>query len=677
MELLPKIVDMLKSGETNKIIELKQNYYSQNVILIINYFPDTNLCSIFERNNTSEFDTLQSTLTKFIAIVDKETFDIIYANPQLLEYDRTKIKNATPEDIKKMKKFIDNINKTISNIIFDKLSLLEEEILNKIDVSKYEKDAINLYTQRNILQNPFNNLTFDITPTIINQFLNNKEEFKESAINFISETMFSMFETYVAQKAAIEKYKKSLTSDPLSKRKKALCDIIDDDAYKSINIHFKLPNGMVVNNKVNKQLASNKNAKFTIMNSNHISNIPIVAIQKITWGKKQVLFDEKDYPVKISDEEYKFSFAAAGDIKSLSDEDYKNKSLMKKIIINNAHNFKYLDETLKTDKDFLIDIISECRKGNLITDIYNNLDISLKTDEDFMYKFLEKGEGIKLNDRFISVFTNTTLTKPYSDEFYKNVILKLGISNNNLIDKIPSEIWNDKNIVEFVANEKNNALLLPFISSENNFKKIFSDETVCANIDKINDKLMKNKLFLMEYLKKDNPIYILNYSDKILLEYKYDEDIMDLIVKNMRSVAAIRRYCDEMFYKYDSDKLFNLISKNVMFFCMLSPNDKKTFLDGELFDEKEIDISFDNNNEIKIKAPNSYYEVPTSGYVVFKDDIRNIIVEMAHPNNIISNKIKEMLEKVYPFAKGSDIREVKEKIIEEKIRKEKENDISL
>lgn len=671
MKLAPEIIEMIENNETEKVFHTN----AQDKRVIIKFFENSDLFSIYEKDEIDEYDTLNVTTTKFIALANKKDFNIIYCLPSFVKYGNSlRIKEFTEIDEKEINKLTQDIRIKIGDIILEKLSALETEVLEKIDLSKYEKTIEQMYKHKGKMKNPFHNHNYTLTPSFINAYFNNEELFKKKAADLITQKIFKEYEDYVGQKYALLNYEKSLMSDPKSILAKNLCDLINDEKYKSFTVHYKIPNGMILTEKINKQLASNRDIKKTIIERGNMCRIPIVSIQKITWGKNEI-FNINNYPeIKISEEDYKFEFAKAGGVADLSNDDYKNKSLMKKVLVDNIVAFKYLDAKLKIDPVYLLELAEALSHPSQLEYLYKQLPNNLVIDQTFMIDFLTKGlkESVSTYSAFPNEIKKRTLVKSYNNRFYNLLLEKFGLSNKGLIEAIPEDYWKTSFAIEFCKNYTQDKLnIIDKIKNQEDFKIIFSDEEVGKYIDLIDDGLMKDKFFLLEYLSKPILIHILTKNRNIIEEYRNDEDVKKLIIKHIPNQLAATNYLEVTKKAYDSAEYFKLTSENIIFFNNLSQNDKEVFLDGELFDKTEITIGLDGNL-LAIYAPNSVYKISGFGDILIAD-YEGHITRPTSSTFMISSKLLDLLKEIYPDCNSKNFKTIIKDII--KLETAKKEDI--
>lgn len=652
----------LKENIKNFILSLDEEIIVNNKKLIKVELPSGKLLAIYEKDNKDEFDSLSTTSTKFAFIANPETGEIVYTNSEYISSYSDIIKyfeNTTEIDAKNMQQKIKDVKMTMANFIFEKMQALEPEVLKKIDLSTHAKEAETRYKRKEKLENPFKVNYYKLTPTMIDDFFFNQEELKNKAIAQISEHDFKLYETYVGVKYAMLEYEKSLSADPISQRKKAICDVINDERYKTITIKYKLPNGSPLSEKVNKTRAKNANAKKTIIDDGHLVNIPIVSIDSITWNK-QVLYDASEFkPLTLTDEDIKYEFARCGSIEDLTLEDRNDPSLMKRILLYDISFFKYLGEDLTKDKKFLLDLASSLKTQDIPV-LYCDISLSIKKDEAFLHDFfLGVKEQLKPNSYYDYRFQNFTrqLKIDIHDKLGTNqalarlLIEKVSLTDKELMEEFPDHLWEDEAVIDSLSKkiktEKESELVIKKIKTPINCRRIFTMEQIQENINFLHDELREYRDFIkhiVENMGKQNKL--LQKNGNLLINYAYDTEMMNLFAEKICDQYAAKQIIEAVMPTYDSLQMFNLVNKNILFYNYLSAEDKTIFLDGELFDIN--DLSFEiSKNQIVVNAPNSIYKL-TPSYISLEDDNEHQIKSSVYTSNNIAAKLDGIFNQKYP-----------------------------
>lgn len=656
----------LKEKIKNFVLSQDEEIIVNNRKLIKIELPSGNLLAVYEKDNRDEFDSLSTTATKFAFIVNPETGDIIYTNAEYISgySDIMKyLEDASEIDARKMQEILKNIKITMADFIFEKMQTLESEVLKKIDLETYAKEAETRYKRKEKLENPFRVSYYKLTPTMIDDFFNNQEELKNKSISQISESDFKLYEKYVGIKYAMLEYEKSLSADPISQRKKAICDVINDERYKTITINYRLPNDSLLSEKINKTRTKNSNAKKTIIDDGHIVNIPIVSIESITWNK-QMLYDASQFtPLSLTDEDIKYEFARCGSAEDLTEKDRNNPSLMKRILSHDIVLFKYLGNDLSKDKKFLLDLASTLESKDILS-LYCDISLELKKDTAFIHDFfLCVKEQLKPNSYYDYRFQNFTrqLKIDIHDKLFTNTALarllieKVSIADKELMEEFPDHLWEDSAVIESLSKkiktEKESELLIKKIATPITCQKIFTLEQIQQNINNLHDDIKEYRDFIkyiVENMGKENKL--LQKNNSLLTNYAYDTEMVNLFAEKVCDQYAAKYIVEAVMPAYDSLKMFNLVNKNILFYNYLSAEDKSIFLDGELFDINDLTFEI-SKNEIFITAPNSNYRLTPSS-VSLEDENKHSIRTSVYTSNNIAAKLDSILEQRYPEVAG-------------------------
>lgn len=684
MNISKEILDFINSSD-------KQYKLSNEKKLIKVNMKDSNFINLYECDNIDPGNTLGQTETRFSFIYDLKNKEVVYTNRAL--YNNTwecpkYFENVTKADEEKYAKLLDNIKSKMKECAYEKIKVLEPSIIDKIKPEDYIDKAKEIYKKKNKIKTPFERKYFTITPNIINCYYNNQDEFAEEAYKQLKPNDFKLYEDFVGLQKAMELYKKQLEKDPISERKMALCNLIDNDKYKTFTINYKHPNGILMSEKINKTRSYNSNAKKNIMEDDNIQNIPIRSIQNITWSKK-VLYDTNNFKdLNLTENDEWFDFAINGNIKSLPEEKYENKELMKMIIGFKAGYVVHLSDKLKRDKDFILELIKD-KPNEDVYRIYLNIDDNLKKDKDFILKFLEIGfptpyvqnkhyDYFSAKRDFLYDFEKNTLSCTSDATVKIKSIEKIGINNSSFIKDIPMSVWNSKEMMESLQkiyiSSSDASLIIGFYNSAKDIKQVLSRENIKENIDYINDILICDKNFIKDMLNTEDKIRAscLFQNDRIIKKYKDDDEICDLIAKNLTNIKQVANYVDTKDPGYDSLERFKLVNKNIAFLNILKPTDIEMFFDGELFNVKDLNIYVKNDN-IYIEAPNSNYEINLYGSISIYNKHGGLGI--CKNLNYAQKDLFEVLNEKYPEIKSTNFRgKVKKVIAKEKEKTKNEID---
>ena len=682
MNISKEILDFINSSDTQYKLSNEKKLIKVNM-------KDSNFINLYECDNIDPENTLGQTETRFSFIYDLKNKDVVYTNRALYNNNTWNcpkyFENVTKADEEKYAKLLDNIKSKMKECAYEKIKMLEPSIIDKIKPEDYIDEAKEIYKKKNKIKTPFERKYFTITPNIINCYYNNQDEFAEEAYKQLDSNDFKLYENFIGLQKAMELYKKQLEKDPTSERKMALCNLIDNDKYKTLTINYKHPNGIIMSEKINKTRSYNLNAKKNIMEDNNIQNIPIRSIQNITWSKK-VLYDTNDFKdLNLTENDEWFDFAVNGNVNSLPEEKYEDKELMKMIIDFKAGYAVHLSDKLKRDKDFILELIKN-KPNDDVYKIYLNIDDSLKKDKDFILKFLEIGfptpyvqnkhyNYYSAKTNFLYDFEKNTLSC-ISDATVKiKSIEKIGINNSSFIKDIPMSVWNSKEMMESLQkiyiSSNDASLIIGFYNSAKDIKQVLSRENIKENIDYINDILICDKNFMKDILNTKDKIRTscLRQNDRIIKKYEDDDEICDLIAKNLTGIKQVATYVGIKDPTYDSLERFKLVNKNIAFLNTLKPTDMEMFFDGELFNVKDLNIYIKNDN-IYIEAPNSNYEINLYGSISIHDKhggpgiYKNL--------NYAQKDLFEVLNEKYPEIKSTNFRGKVKKVIAKEKEKTKE-----
>lgn len=659
IKLKNDVLSFVFSGEYERV-------YDNRVLKRVD-LPSGKLSSYYDTDVNDAAFTLGSSTNQFRFIVENDTGNVVMLSPLYLnDYRQLYIESVYQNSslFKKQDTFLKKISYEISDNILNHMSTLEDEILKTINIDDYMEQAENEYKRKNTLQNPFIRNYHSINAYMIDAFLNDKALLRDISIKQIDSNDFEKYEQYIGLKYAIDKYEKALLTDPILSRKKAICDIINSDKYKTFTVKYKSLNGMILDEKVNKNKAANSNIKSTIMDKDNICSIPVSAVEQIVWSK-QILFDTSKFPkLELTDEDIKFNFATTGSIEDLDKDDFKNKSLMKRIISKDYSLFNYVSKELASDMNFVKEVLDEVKEDNGKVRILlnSNFDKSFYINEDFVLYFLKSLSNETRNSgRYNYYFTNcinilaneAMNLNPYSLEIPLLILEKTNNISEALVKVMPSSIWDDERAVEILSKLDFDAYeprtIAPQIHNTENIKKIFSPQEIINCLDIIDKSFLYERDYLIDLLNNTKGTRNIKYKSIVDI-YANDDEVINAIIHNASANINITELSNLLNPVYDSKRAFELVSKNVMFFNALTRDDQKTFLSGEFGDKEYISVSIDEQfNSVIINAPNSRYELSQYGYIFISDHDGTNRVDIKRFSDVAEFFV-DVLKEEYPNA---------------------------
>lgn len=629
-----------KCLDDNKDIELEN--------LVIK--PEKNLMNgyalIYEE--TKSEDLLDVHRKQLTAIVDLVNDDYILLSPKS-SLDKSKTQTIY---IDKSEKIIPDkeLYLYLGSYIYRK-ELMEEiekhkdKYLNKTLVSELYRDKENLYKyyldKDNLLEDVFGELpsyrpdkiTLDYILAIYNG--NTIEPIKQRAIDYLTIKESGTIQC-LAYLENIKRIEEEIEQDPLKDRKKYIIKYLkslsESNKYQKYIIAYQDNESSPI-----KKESVYSIDKIDLLKDNRIHTIPLYKIRWIEEDKTHnVIYDSTNFEkAELTKVQEAIEQMKVGLSTSLYHEYKDNKEFIKQLILLDDTVIPVIDKDMLEDKELLLSII----KKDPNIDIYER-------DLDF-FKSPKNCRDI------INVYKEKDITM--SDDNYINFIHKIPniffakISNVNLlyditpsirlplfVNKISKETLNSDKFIEHISDKglsdeallkaTNPKLLYKLIEcNESNTWRLFK-----YNLGKISETLMTEEIiddFLNMYRALDYNTVI-----KILPYFTENFYIINRLVDSLtcQRMAIDKDYKEKIekfldiakIDKDDTEKMYQLASKNIYFLLVMSKEKRKDYIIGELYGinkiskESKIDSMFCKSNTLELNTEYGTFETDKFGKII-------------------------------------------------------------
>jgi hypothetical protein len=301
---------------------------------------------------------------------------------------------------------------------------------------------------------------------------------------------------------------------------------------------------------------------------------------------------------------------------------------------------------------FSVDLLG-CYENFLKNNI-NILDITCKCENDF----IDINIYLDNPNKFYYLCKNI-----YIDNILDNVISKKDIKCLNAMDYSKHNAKNEKELIDFLIQNKKSILEFDKIKCEDAIKNIELYEKFKNNYD-LNIKLFTEELLKLNYindLKNNILIYISN---------------SDTYINNYLNVELEDKECEKIVKKSRCDEIKNVMNSFEDIIDILNNINNLVLIFGEYINNKKTNIII-NNTILNLKKIvliiNNVYEILTKikldNIIKTKDYINNLLELLSNfENSIISNSQLEIYNKILNVSKKNiEINETKIKLIYDRL----------
>ena len=551
---------------------------------------------------------------------------------EIIEYELYKEINNEKQIAKMLNISFDEYIKTKYNIT---AKLYENISINK-KISSWIVKVQKIFETEN---KNLNGINIDIDEYNKLKYYTNPSSFKKEKINKLKE-QYKPYFTNMFMKEYIEK----IDNDYL-KFKQELQNILTNTTYKTINISFKYPNGIIETKKIN------LHSIFWTAENDELDKIPLKSIVAIKWKNKN-LIDMNKYNFKYSQQEQIEDFVKTNNYQNLGDDVYMDKNKV----------------------DFLV---------SLNPDFFSNIKAPLIYDEKYILNFFKK------NYSFVNIPEESLKNDKILDTLIKESIENLNVHFVDfkiLFKKINKDELNSIKFASKILNFKHKALFYRYINAldinfikSKDFINLLEKEKISLKFDEkiinnIDDETIITQIFDTKDLIENYNLINKKYNSKIFLNYLIDKSIYEKIVCDTTHITNKLEDLDVKFddikkiikisnnindenlldfinYNYldDDDKLKELCTANINFFNIFKKIDKDCAIDylmNEIYSYNEISVVPKEKNTFSkpaIKLKNEFYNIYMTKKCVYIIDQMNRLctIKNSELQNMFIDYLKE------------------------------------
>lgn len=492
--------------------------------------------------------------------------------------------------------------------------------------------------------------------------------------DYINNKVFNEYVQYKVHFFAKEDYVNQTEKDPLIQRKKAIMELLTNDNYKSFRVTYIQPDNINKKEfKFNKSLKSYENVGTEVMKNDVLQFIPIIAIDKINYGKK-VLYNNNDFEkIEYNKDDLAKAYAKSNDHREFYNVAKENPNNLDVIVELLAKNFYYLshniDKGLYSNFDFLKKLIGKIEPYYLVniiddfdSDIFINKDnvkelfLTIKAEKEFMKK---RG----WSNIFESLYKKIPKSL-FKEEDLLKLMIELNV-NKELINKIDVTKLTEE-MFQIIKNNKRKELFFPIMPTKYDLLKIASKEELAIEISSFSENVLYDRDFLLDLVNNykakclEYPIFM----KKISSFYKDDDLFINTIAKAY--IGNPEKFIEYFDLKNNREKIFELCSINATFIYALTNSELEIFIEAESLDIESVKCK---NETIYYKVPFGNITVDKNGTYYFEDE-NDHKYKFFYKEPILINNIKNWLKENYGISHIQNHKKLVEQL--EHIEKTKE-----
>ena len=508
-----------------------------------------------------------------------------------------------------------DIENTFRFLLKKKLSELNKDLDKEYKYEKYKNLAQEKYKEKMSMKHPVDDMEFLMSIDIVADVVSEKLE--ENGWDYIDENLLNKYKEYYLAQKAIKDYEMKIEENPELNKQKQIIDILLNDNYKSFQIYYRLPDNTQEKFSYKKGTMKYGNVNKDIVENNIIYNIPISAIEKITY-RKDCLFDggKKKYDFKKLALDYSKARQDPMYDKCLdcfgNDRDVVLKMMENEIKSKNNICFPVLYANKKINQDIVNDI-------NFFKEVYQICKNEKKENQSCFIPFCNLNKELYKQEEFFNLVLENQLFATYSFEDYFQEIKDEDFINKTAITRLLQEdipiecflpytdhsLLEDKKILEEINKKinsldnyekeyRNNRIINILIENNVDFnliKEVFDLSNLNLALDKLPTSLLMNKSFVKEMLSSGQKITL--WDKKIIDIYKDDKEMHTDLIKAFDS-SSPDMFLDKINRK-DAESRFEFANINPIFIDTLNETEKEVFFSNEIEGIENIKIKKEEN----------------------------------------------------------------------------------
>lgn len=650
MKLNEKYIDFIRSNQNNKKFYLKKEGDEFNsIILSKKSLKNKDFEAIYYTSKDGHND-FSGYSTNYAFTINKKTLDILHVSSFNIRnhLDVNFFDSYDYSELYNKEHFLDDVSYRVLNLLEQKLEDNKEEFLKTINLDDYKEEILQRYKSKTSPKKIYSEIILSVDFNTINDFYTDKDKFIEDKVNyFFNKNYINTYKKYIAIEKGYEDYLNFLENDDLGNIKNSLIDIINNSKYKNIKINYTTPNGkmsVIEFSKPEKYYLDD--IKTNILTYNNISEIPIKAIDSVTWGRSTLysLSNEVKKKINYTEKEKIEDFINLKHTNGYPDYVYSDPVYIQKIYEKtNSSILKKIPKSLYNNKEFMEDFIT--KNNTDVCEIFLTLKNSdLMKDKnfiDFTLNLISKENYIwnaiisQISELDTSILNDLERAKKIlqimnKDGFNKKLY-------NIILPKFNKDILNDNEIINLLKQSNEiSSELIPLFNKSESLLALFDIKSLQSNISYIDDDLLiKDKALLMTILDDMDIVsgrrLFANNLNNYINYYKNDDEVMNKVIKVINGEKSINRMLAilKLHPQYDKEKIYELSSLNINFLKVLNEEDIHLYFQDE--SSELVDLVSIGENNITVEAPFgsfnfkfSYHNDPTISYKDFNGHIFNI-----------------------------------------------------
>ena len=578
MYINPELINFIKSDKKEIVLEDIEDgdpfyFYKEEMTPPI--------CFVYTSPNTFEFNRR----LEFVGAFNSDTGEYYHLNTNLyidnvmnFSYDEKKeinhiLKDIREEIIDKVKEKLEKETKFEEKDIDDYIKNAEHDFICSSAYNDLEKDYSKYYKFSFSVEEVVNKKT-------IIEYVTNKEQFLEDITNKYCEKNKENFKGQYYRNEAIKKVIEKYKKDPLLKRKIDIYNnILFNDKYKSFNINFKDANGNTQTKNIKKEdiYPHQLSTKYSLFIHEKFCDIPIAALDSITWKRNKIFDNNKYEKVEITKDELNEEYLKTQQYQYLSNEKLGDKEFMLKLIAHNEKIATLATSELCDDMDFIEKFYNLTRRnlftfGNWKEWIWLNKKLAINLVDYYM----DNSDGLIKKDLY--EYVKNVDIENFSDEKIKKLLnISNGPTQANILNKLPEEKLNSTEFYDLIKDLELNCIyndkFFKKFTNKDMIKLVFDSYSLLCHFESLPTELQNDKLFLMDIIQNTKEIYSLDNIKLLIDMYKDDDLIIHEIAKKCDKYACKDLANQAKLNIKDDDELCVLISENINFLHLIN-NDK-------------------------------------------------------------------------------------------------------
>lgn len=668
-----KYLDFIKSDDSSVELQIEKYKGSKKYDIQIEKKPLKNpdFLAIYITTKEDYSDPFSDFKTKYLCTINKNTCEILHVTGGgLYGFDEKFLLYDNYSDINDKHNFLCDAIKEIERLLLKRLKSKEPELLSKVNLDDYKTEILERFKSKQPEEPLANEINIKVTFDVINDYYTDPKKFISKYLGvFFNEENIKAYTRYAAIEKGYRDYVEFLENDEVGKTRNELIKILDNSKYKTLKIKYLKPNGTTGILEYSKDGYHFYGVKNEILKEDKIENIPIKAIESVTWSRstlyqvteeqrKKMKYTEKEhiedflrlnhlhgYPDYVyNDENYiqkLFDACGASSLSCINKDLLNNESFMKKFIENNPNSIRSIlhqlkKTTLLANEDFVkfaLNKIFDSKKqlaSYEVNELLDLIDLSLLNKLDIA-KRLFSTHQIRAYDKFL--------------KFDKKIL-----NHPDIVEEIA------KSDIKFGSYSGTSEKVIELFETSKNLLKIFNIEDLRRNISYIDESLLSSDKALLMLLLDDMTIehgnrLFNNQSNNYLESYKTDTEVISKIVKIATGSRAIDKIAATLRInpQFDQTKIYELSSENIEFLKKLTDENEIN-----LYFEDEINcltnyIDFDGNKLSIKSAYGTFVFTPrySSADIEFKD-LNGHTFKIINNKKIIEDTALFHIKKLFP-----------------------------